>query len=146
MQFYGYIIFLQVKLLKGYNMSSKSINLVCIPSSIDPVTYRATFSLVNYIDSSIKPWVTLRDIFPFDRYAKYPYKISDSPDHLGIIGEFWVSIKKNTKRRDSIAQYIKELSGTAVIVSVTPKKYSYKSESGEYKNGYSLIFKGIVPF
>jgi hypothetical protein len=127
-------------------MASKSVNLICIPSHIDPITYRVVFSLVNYIDSSIKPWVTLKDVFPFNPYAKYPYKISDSPDHLGIVGEFWLSIKKNTKRRDSIAQYIKELSGKAVIVSVTPKKYSYKSESGEYKIGYSLIFKGIVPF
>jgi hypothetical protein len=127
-------------------MASKSVNLICIPSHIDPITYRVVFSLVNYIDSSIKPWVTLKDVFSFNPYAKYPYKISDSPDHLGIVGEFWLSIKKNTKRRDSIAQYIKELSGKAVIVSVTPKKYSFKSESGEYKIGYSLIFKGIVPF
>ena len=89
-------------------MASKSVNLICIPSHIDPITYRVVFSLVNYIDSSIKPWVTLKDVFPFDPYAKYPYKISDSPDHLGIVGEFWLSIKKNTKRRDSIAQYIKD--------------------------------------
>jgi hypothetical protein len=136
-----------IKLIKNKTMASKSINLVCIPSYIDPLTYRITFTLVNYIDSAIKPWFTLKDAFPFIPGVKYPFKLYEGgPDHLGHVGEFWLTLKKNIKRRDSIAQYIKELTGTAVIVSVTPKKYSFKSESGEYKIGYSLIFKGIVPF
>jgi hypothetical protein len=127
-------------------MSSKSINLICIPSYVDLLTYKITFTLVNYIDSTIKPWVTLKDLFPLTPGAKYPFKLYENgPDYLGHVGEFWLSLK-NIKRRDSIAQYIKELAGNAVIVSITPKKYSFKSESGEYKVGYSLIFKGLVAY
>jgi hypothetical protein len=129
-------------------MSTKSVDLLAVVTGIIPTKNKITFNLVNYIDSKDMSWLTLHDSMPSTYTINHPYKLHNNgkPDIDGHIGEFWAILHPKNRRKKSILQYAKDLAGTPVVVSVSPKKYVFNNRKGELKIGYSLYFNNMIKF
>jgi hypothetical protein len=129
-------------------MSGKHIDLLAIVTGVVTVKNKITFNLVNYIDSKDMSWLTLHDSMPALYTITLPYNLYNNgkADMDGHIGEFWAILHPKNRRKPSILQYAKDLVGTHVVVSVSPKKYVFNNRKGDLKVGYSLYFNNMIEF
>ena len=96
-------------------------------------------------------WSRLAARIPASEEYSVPYSLplEGKPDDIGICGECWVTLPRDSKRRARILALATTLRGKEVSMTVRPRRFSFKSSSshnhGDQAAGTSLQFvNGLV--
>ena len=100
--------------------------------------------------SSDNSWWRLRQAVPWSDTHQIPYNLplGGAPDAAGIRGECWVTISsRKAPEKKRILALAADLRGKEVVLTVTPKRYSFISQTGhnegEVVSGVSLRFANL---
>jgi hypothetical protein len=142
-------------------MTNSTITLTGIMATTD-THGRLRLCLVDFLPSqeSLKnarpdrSWQRLREAIPYSERHSIPYNfpLKGAPDDDGVRGDCWITLPSRgqgaKRRRQMFLNLAKSLRGKEVEVRVTPKRYTFESQSthnkGDTVSGTQLVLETLV--